>query len=1445
MCTKNKFLISMIIIFLLSSFSTSAAINNADKENNDMLLLKAGHVNTTFSVKSQNEVLLMSSAISEETSDYYILQFSGPAKEEWIHNVSSAGAGFYSYVPNNAFIVRMNTSVKSQVQEENFVKWIGEYKSFYKYDPEMVDGNTENGFFSSETENNQTYFISLFSEDEYAKVVELLDTQGVEVLSGSGKIIRIQTSPDRIDDISMIKGISWIEEYVQPTINNDIAAGIINVDTVRQNHSLKGSGQIVAVCDSGLDTGINDSSMHADLRGRILSLTDTYDGNAADSLGHGTHVAGSVLGNGSLSNGQYSGMAPEAELVFQSVGDGSRYLYLPDDLSEVFQAAYDKGARIHTNSWGSSLSGAYTEYSQQVDQFMWEHQDMLILFSAGNSGVDSDRDGVIDLDSIGSPGTAKNCLTVGASENERGDTFNISPYIIWGSAWPEKYPESPISDDYMADDSNGIAAFSSRGPTNDGRIKPDVVAPGTFIASTKSSVSSETGWGPINSHYLYMGGTSMSTPITAGAAALVREYYTEVENLNSPSAALLKATIINGACNITLGQYGTGVFREIDGRYDYSQGWGRIDIENSVYPQFPVVMEYYDYVALNYSESWNVSYDILYTSEPVRVTLVWTDYPGAANVDPQLINNLDLIVAAPDGTYYGNGAPDTVNNVEGVELLEPEAGTYTITVNGTNFKDLNNAPTQNFSLVISYGDVSNIYMYPEHNSYTTNTSTEVYMNLTHADGINPGSIDMRIDGSLVSYSLEAISSGYKVQDQSQLYSEGFHNVSVSALTDNGEELNYWWRFYVSVGENILTVQNPLENAVIQNNTVMINASSNKLCDFWYNIDNGTNSTAQSGYTLNASTELADGNHNITVFAEDITGAVNSTTVNFTVFTESADIESPSAGTVYYLPEDSFTLNGTVGVATNVSVYVNGALTNYSEPVSNGMFNITNVPLSNGTNAINVSAMYNNSLTDYFAVNTTIYVSLGQTTDTGSSDLITVNVPGIDSNVSNPVFNFNVSGSSSNPGNLSAAVVRGAEPGNGSSLIGNALDIRVHNESDQNYSYQFGRNVSLTLGYDPYLVNSTGKLAIAWYNTDEEVWIPYMSIVNTSVHTVTTNITHLSIYAPMEDNTAPVISSVTNSSTSTTVNLEWFASDDTDHVEVWKGVLLLGNYSGSEMTDTGLSASTLYNYSLRAVDYVGNTGEWFNTSVRTITPTSTSSTSSSSGGGGGGGGGSTGEDVDNIAFKDVLSVYSGSGDLVDFDFTKEQNEIDYIRYTSLKNAGKITVTIEMLKNTSALVDEAPSGLVYKNMNIWVGKTGYATESNIKDPVIGFVVSKEWLGDNDVNTDTIVLNRYNEDVWARLETEQTGEDEDYYYFEASTPGFSPFAITADQPTTTITEQETIKEQVEAGSSNGGGDEAPVVYEEYENSETDKSTPAVSGVVTLLIIAVVSVLLRKQQN
>ncbi|WP_406657986.1 PGF-pre-PGF domain-containing protein [Methanolobus sp. ZRKC2] len=1443
MCTKNKTLIKIILIILLTAFNASANIDENDLGNTDVLLLKAGHVKTDIvneyeSQASEKAAINYSAMPAGNVEKYYIVQFSGHVQEKWKQDVSSKGAEIYNYIPNNAFVFKMNEDVKIQVQALDFVKWVGEYKPSYKYDPEVTDTKTIQ-IASPELETDIVYQIILFSAEDYERVANDIETSGGNVISGSRKTLKVQSQADILPGIATINGISWIEEYVQPTVDNGISTGIVNVETVHETFGLNGSGQIVAVCDTGLDTGVNDDSMHADLRGRIINIFDVADdGSAADQNGHGTHVSGSVLGNGALSGGEYTGIAPEASLIFQAAGNSYSSLTLPGDLNDLFQQTYDLGARIHTNSWGSPLNGDYTTRSQQVDQFMWEHPDMLILFSAGNSGVDSNADGVVDQDSLGAPATAKNCLTVGASENYRPDITSSR----YGTSWPLSFAANPIYSDYLADDSKGIAAFSSRGPTDDGRIKPDVVAPGTFIASTRSSIGNSNGWGIIDDNYLYMGGTSMSTPITAGSVAIVREYYTEIESLSNPSAALLKATLINGALNITPGQYGTGSTQEISGRPDYSQGWGRVDVGNSICPQYPEVISYFDNIALNYSESWNISYDIVADSEILRATLAWTDYPGDAAVELQLVNNLDLKVVGPDDTtYYGNGAPDELNNVEGIELINPASGTYTFIVNGTNIPQ----GPQNFSLVLYTTFDSNEY--PQNDKYTDNATTAVYLNFTHPHGINASSINMTIDGLQVVHSLEGINGGYRIENlTAQPYSEGYHDVFVSALTNLSREISYEWRFYSSVEENVIQVQGLEEKAVIQEESFEINISNRKMCDFWYSIDNGANSTKETGFSSTTILNITEGNHSITVFAEDITGHVNSTTVNFTVFTSQPTIDSPESGTIYYLPISSFSMNGSAGVATNVSVYVNGVITNLSHPVSSGIFNLSGVPLSNGTNTINVTSIFNNSEDDYYSSNTTIYLSLGETFDTTGNDEVTLHVPGIGDNVSDPSFNFNITGTSANPGNLSVSVIEMTEPDMGSKFTGSVFDIIVKNESDEDYSHQFGRNVSLTLGYDPYLVTNTEKVMFAWYDPDNNSWIPFRTSRNISAHTVTANITHLSIYAPLEDNIAPVISDLSSSSTTSSITLVWSKSEDTNHVEIWKNGKFLKNNSGTQMTDTGLSAGTSYLYSLKAIDFADNIGSWSNTSIKTSTEIVTSPGSSSSGGGGGGGGGgSTGEEYENIALKDVLTVYAGKEEVVDFDFNDVNNDIDYVRYHSLKNAGKITVTIEVLKNISTFTHSPAPDLVYKNINIWVGKTGYATEGNIEDPTIGFRVDRSWVVGNFIDEESINLYRYADESWEKLPTEQSGSDENYLYFESRTPGFSPFAITGkstiQQMENNVNADVLLEQEVQT-------DEVPLPEEE---SGSD-SKPSTSNTMSLIytgfagiILTIAYFIVRKQQN
>ncbi len=350
------------------------------------------------------------------------------------------------------------------------------------------------------------------------------------------------------------------------------------------------------------------------------------------------------------------------------------------------------------------MSGAYTGEARQVDQFIWNHPDMLITYSAGNEGVDANSDGVVDQFSLGTPASAKNALTVGASESYRltgglnpGGPCSTYFNCFDGGSGPPVFRVAPISADRVSNNANGLAAFSSRGPARDGRIKPDVVAPGTNILSTHSQhPSASVGWdvGP-DQWYNYEGGTSMSTPLTAGTAVLVREFYAR-QGL-SASAALVKATLINGAADLTPGQYGTGATQEVIRRPDPAQGWGRVDLAQSLMPSAPLATWFDDHRA-GLTTGQSITYTNVFTvggqTGPLRATLVWNDYPGSLISQRALVNDLNLEVIGPDGShYYGNdrsgdgtldGDIDTLNNVEGVDLSAALPGSYTVIVHGSN-----------------------------------------------------------------------------------------------------------------------------------------------------------------------------------------------------------------------------------------------------------------------------------------------------------------------------------------------------------------------------------------------------------------------------------------------------------------------------------------------------------------------------------------------------------------------------------------------------------------------------------------------------------------------------------------------------------------------------------------------------------------------------------------
>lgn len=547
-----------------------------------------------------------------EKAPYQIVQFRGPIEEAWKADLVSAGLDPLIYIPDYAFIVRVQANASlAQARQLPHVRWIGAYYPAFKLSLALAEEAAKSAGADLDLR------VLGFPGENKDSLAAALSGLGAQVSAatdhGWGPVLRLRLGADVLTALAQVEAVQWVEPVYPVRLTNDVGRGIMNVNLAwqrmtAQGVNLFGQGQIVGVADSGLDTG-NLGSISADFAGRIVS---TYalgrPNNWSDPSAHGTHVAGSVLGNGVNSGSDpathtyassFAGVAPEAQLVFQSLQDAGGGLGgIPDDLNDLFQVAYNDGARIHTNSWGGVTGsggnpyGGYTANAQEVDQFTWTHQDMVVLFAAGNEGTDQNGNGVIDPDSMASPGTAKNAITVGASENLRssGGYNPGGACSLWGNCWPSDFSANPVSSDRLSNNAEGLAAFSSRGPTDDARIKPDIVAPGTNIVSVRShGAGAGTGWGVYDSNYLYEGGTSMATPLTAGATALVRQWLISVRGIANPLAALVKAALINGAHNMAPGQYGTGATQEVpNGRPNSVTGWGRVDVAASIKPDSPI-----------------------------------------------------------------------------------------------------------------------------------------------------------------------------------------------------------------------------------------------------------------------------------------------------------------------------------------------------------------------------------------------------------------------------------------------------------------------------------------------------------------------------------------------------------------------------------------------------------------------------------------------------------------------------------------------------------------------------------------------------------------------------------------------------------------------------------------------------------------------------------------
>jgi serine protease AprX len=630
---------------------------------------------------------------------FYHIRLTGPITEEQRRAFVEYGVDLAAFEPPDAYRTRLTREQYAKVRATPGVRAVERYRLEETLTPQLMEA-IERG------PGRRTFDCVLHRIADRERITgELRALEGVKVLESSWLYIRFEApaDPALLAQVAHITGVRRLDVYEPPSLLVARARSLVGADALPWT----GKGELVAVFDSGIDRE------HPDLEDRVKSVEHVEAASADDLVGHGTHVAGIIAGTGAASKGKIKGVAPEAKLAVIGFVDADQRPLIPANWAELLARAVKRGAHIINLSVGTNPRGLYDFGSLALDEFACAHPDVLVVVAAGNSGVA--LEGWVGFHTVGSPATAKNALTVGASDSDRADIDRT-----WGKYNADNFPKAPTADQRMSGDPDSPAALSSRGPTDSDAVKPDVLAPGTYILSARASKATIAFWEPQQpGPYAYLGGTSMAAPVVSGCAAVVRQYLREERKLKTPSAALLKAILIASARRVRARDLPEQLRDQI-GFPDYDQGFGRVDLTN-VLPhkgapkrrrlEFDDVRGDSPKALASRGTPGELAASNAYkltvaggAKEPLRVVLTWSDWPSDG-----VQNNLHLKVTAPGGApVYGNPehwaaqreamallqrtlpdgtqvpALDKRNNVEQIVFEKPAAGEWRVEVLAEN-----------------------------------------------------------------------------------------------------------------------------------------------------------------------------------------------------------------------------------------------------------------------------------------------------------------------------------------------------------------------------------------------------------------------------------------------------------------------------------------------------------------------------------------------------------------------------------------------------------------------------------------------------------------------------------------------------------------------------------------------------------------------------------------
>ena len=504
---------------------------------------------------------------------------------------------------------------------------------------------------------------------------------------------------DKIDENGVLR-------YEYPT--NTVAANSTNTDELRLGGSLgldlRGDGMTAGIWEA-TETSTSGNiplTTHFNLGNGTTSVVTIQDGSTTASS-HATHVAGTMVGDGTH-DANAIGMAPLAELDAYSSGNDeaemataaaaglliSNHSYGRGSgwqwLNSISCWEWKGGFASYTSTGEDADFGRYDEQCRIRDSIAFNAPQYLIFQSSGNDRDDNPTNGISNVRLDG----AASCTTYNTATHPPGDA------IGW-----DNIPSNGIAKNIMtvgaidAASGNALSPFSSVGPTDDGRIKPDIVGHGVLVYSSTATS---------NTTYATFNGTSMATPNVSGSAILLQEYHEDLFGSGSfMNGSTLKGLIIHTAAD--LGNAGP----------DYSFGWGLMDAEAAATVLADAHAENRSYIYEDTHTGVVKNYGLLSACpEDVTVTMAYTDLPGDIQTGldvstPNLVNDLDIRLNDGTTTQFpwvmNPAAPQNLattgdNDVDNVEQIQ-SAGDANLQILQILNEGVLSGGSQNYSLVMT------------------------------------------------------------------------------------------------------------------------------------------------------------------------------------------------------------------------------------------------------------------------------------------------------------------------------------------------------------------------------------------------------------------------------------------------------------------------------------------------------------------------------------------------------------------------------------------------------------------------------------------------------------------------------------------------------------------------------------------------------------------------